>query len=244
MRAWYIISAFNMDELRILLKWMGAEYIEPTCLHTTVRKQQLQVKEQNLLGGYLFAKLDIEKDYYTLMHNEQFYHNVIGVLRTDTDFIRADREVDEWKRIARALSTPLRLRLDHGHFVIASKALRDARLIHYYRRKLKATVELTICGQKHKLSIAAYDIGNRSSAAMELAALAHANRKALQEKKRDFHALHELRASETLKKIRETMVLRRSPAAKHRRRSIPAVVAYTFTSVEAWRIAPWCCLSV
>lgn len=243
MKFWYIISAFNMEELELLLQRMGAEYVNPTCLRSFVRRQQLQLKKQNLLGGYLFAKIDVEKDYYTLMHNEMFYHNVIGILRTDADFIRADYEVEEWSRVAHTLATPLRLRLVHGHFVIADKNLKDARLVHYYRRKLKATVELTICGKKHRVSIAAYDIGNRSSAAMELAALTHMERKSMQRQKRDIHTCQSVRPEKLIKQIREKMV---SPttSVKRNRRGSSSVVIYTPSCVGEWHLAPWCKVSV
>lgn len=168
MKEWFIVSAYDIKELVLLLDRMGAEYVSPTCLRTTISREKLRLRSYNLLGGYAFAKLDVEKQYYYLLHNEMFYRNVIDILRIGNSFISAEGEIDKWKRIAQAISLPLRLYMKNGIYFISNKGLENAYIIHYYRRKLKATIEIPICGKTHRMSIAAFDVGNISPEANEL----------------------------------------------------------------------------
>lgn len=171
MENWYISSFVDKRALRALLEHKGISYSMPTCLQAVMRGQILQVRHKDLLGHYAFVKLEIDRCYYQLMHDKNFPGNIHGILRAGQELatVTAD-EVDKWNEISAALSQPLRLRkgLD-GQFIITNKALKNARLVRFYGRKMKATIKIEIGGSVHNVSgLPAFVVGDRSRAAVKL----------------------------------------------------------------------------
>lgn len=232
MKAWYIISSYNTDELSILLETMGIEYVNPVSLRTEIRHNILKLHEFNMIGGYIFARLDINADYYQIMHNNIFYHNVIGILRTDTQFIQVnEKEVLAWKELSEAVSLPLRLRLKNGHFRVLTKSLTGAKVIRFYRKKLKVTIELPINGRIRRVTVAAYDIGNHSITARTLASIWRKERKQAKAQSRYQHVIRIRRMQETLQILKDKI----HPITQTQQRNrliIPVTEGH-------WTIASW-----
>lgn len=228
-QAWYIIASRKQDELELLLERMGVEFFNPTGLQPRVARQKLQLKQKNIMGGYVFAKLDIEQHYYYLKHNEMFYGNVIAVLGMDNEFAATEDEINAWKHVADMAMIPLLMKLRNGRFAIAGEEYAGATLIRYYRRKCKAVLEVSICGIKHRITVAAYDKKCRTQAARELAAMHRVilRERASDAKNRFLNFTKQLK--ESLKLIREKM----QPAPYDGKRH------YFIMTERGWRIAPW-----
>ena len=211
MEAWYILKAYDLDELAILLDTMGIKYVNPVCLKPQIRKGTLSFHVSNLLGGYLFARLDIARDFYNLIHNEMFPANKVSILQTGSEFVLADRAVQIWKQIAEAVSRPLRVRMKNGQYALVGKSLPGAKVVHYERRKLRAKVELKACGSVISFSVAAYDLGNRSVNATSLAKIWRSECNEKQIECRRQLRLQMRRIREILTKIRRDAHSRRHP---------------------------------
>lgn len=174
MEAWYISSFGDKRALRALLEHKGISYSMPTCLQAVMRGQILQVRHKDLLGHYAFVKLEIDRCYYQLMHDKNFPGNIHGILRAGQELatVTAD-EIDTWNEISAALSQPVRLRKGRdGQLIITNKALKNARLVRFYGRKMKATIKIEIGRSVHSFSgLPAFIVGDRSRAAVKLAKL-------------------------------------------------------------------------
>lgn len=255
-KAWYIIASRKQDELELLLDRMGVEYFNPTGLQARVTRQRLQLQERNVMGGYVFAHLDISQHYYYLKHNEMFYGNVIAVLGMDNGFVATeDEEIVEWRKISAAVSVPLRLRFTKGKYRITNKDLRNARIIHYYRRKLSATIEVIVAGKIRRMMVAAYDVGNRCAAAVELAAIYKEAQHLLRPGTGSSRRKHEIAAflesvrqdttgalAELERSRLKAHILKKSILDDPRKylESLRKSAKYRMVSYGRWRIAPFC----
>lgn len=186
MEAWYISSFGDKRALRALLEHKGISYSMPTCLQAVMRSQTLQVRHQDMLRHYAFVKLEIDRDYYQLMHDKNFPGNIYGILRTEQALatVTAD-EIDIWNEISAALSQPVRLRKGRDEqLIITNKALKNACLVRFYGRKMKATIKIKIGDSVHNISgLPAFVVGDRSRAAVKLAML-YKEKKQLQSSRR------------------------------------------------------------
>lgn len=255
-KAWYIIASRKQDELELLLDRKAIDYFNPTCLQARTTRQKLQLQEQNIMGGYVFAYLDLSQEYYYLKHNEMFYGNVIAILGMDNGIAGTvdEDEVVEWRQLAAAVSVPLRLRFSKGKYRITNKGLHNARIVHYYRRKLSASIEIMVAGKIRKLMVAAYDVGNRSAAAVELAAIYKKSQHLLtsgtgsrQRKRRIAAFLESVRQDTTnaiaelertrLKSHRITMMIVDNP--RQYLNDLKRSAKYRMVSYGRWRIAPF-----
>ena len=230
MKAWYILKAYDLDELCVLLDVMGIRYLNPVSLRAEIHAGRLTVHEHNLLQGYLFARLDIASDYYRLIHNEMFPNNKISILQTGGEFIHADQEADAWIKITGAVSLPLRLRQKNGQYIIAGKTLPGAKVIHYYRRKLNVAIELPVCGHTYRLRVAAYDFGNHGENARTMSRIWKNERKQTRLESRRQRKLQMARIKEILQVMRE----------KRPQWHLNIVKAYRFASFGVWFPAPDC----
>ncbi|MFT9075944.1 hypothetical protein [Ethanoligenens sp.] len=256
-KAWYIIASRKQDELELLLDRKDIDYFNPTGIQARTTRQKLQLQEQNIMGGYVFAYLDISQEYYYLKHNEMFYGNVIAILGMDNGIAGTvdENEVIEWRQLAAVVSVPLRLRFIKGKYCITNKGLHNTRIVHYYRRKLSALIEVMVAGKIRKLMVAAYDVGNRSAAALELASiyknslylLKSGTGSRFQRKRRIAAFLETVRENTTniiaeleksrLKSHRITMMIVDNP--KQYLKDLRRSAKYRMVSYGRWRIAPF-----
>ena len=176
--AWYIISAIKMVEIKMLLDHMSVEYYIPFTLRPVVYHRELQIAKNQLLSNYIFAKLDVNNQYYFLKHNDMFMNNVIDVLRVGNEFVQiSGHEIETWKYLSCLFQIPVRFHKVGDRYYPADPEASSAEVIYFCRRKLKALLKVDINGVSRAFHVAAFNDDNIKPIGLEMKALYNELRK-------------------------------------------------------------------